>query len=235
MGNFGQIAIYIYATSNYFGWLLMKNAKAFAIALGIVVVLIAIMMILSPATGYLSLPASTPKVSGGAVLCSSYDKDKDGYVEENPTTLNKCWPLDCNDNDAKINSGVPEIYGDKIDNDCDGKINEVEPQIVQLSYSWKPRVGMEIGKNPDKVCQTYYASKGAIFAAYRVQIRYYKTLDDCKNGGVPTETESALLPFSDQIVDYSKTCGVNGMNLPGFTGISGISSIDSWVVMTCWR
>ncbi len=43
--------------------------------------------------------------------------DQDGYCDDE----------DCNDEDASINPGATEICFDKVDNNCDGRIDEWEP------------------------------------------------------------------------------------------------------------
>src|ERR1043165_7900644 len=62
-----------------------------------------------------------------------FDGDHDGYGKTNsPTTTGSATPPqdyakldgDCNDGDASVNPGKPEICGDGIDNNCDGQIDE---------------------------------------------------------------------------------------------------------------
>lgn len=59
-------------------------------------------------------------VPGPAVAAPSCDADGDGYLN----ATRKCGGNDCNDADAAVNPGAPEICGDGIDNDCDG-IDEI--------------------------------------------------------------------------------------------------------------
>lgn len=49
-----------------------------------------------------------------------FDYDGDSYSVDGGS----CGPIDCNDNDAGINPGLPEICADAIDNDCDGSVDE---------------------------------------------------------------------------------------------------------------
>jgi hypothetical protein len=52
------------------------------------------------------------------------DADNDGYYVGG----NECGIKDCDDNDASINPGAPEICGDSVDNDCDKKKDDRDPE-----------------------------------------------------------------------------------------------------------
>ena len=62
-------------------------------------------------TSVTTTSTTTTTLSGGCV-----DGDGDGYG-----IGNGCLGDDCNDGDATINPGVPELVGDGIDQDCDGQ------------------------------------------------------------------------------------------------------------------
>jgi hypothetical protein len=51
------------------------------------------------------------------------DKDKDGYSPEGGS----CGPLDCNDKFPSINPGVKEICTNKLDDDCNGLVDQNDP------------------------------------------------------------------------------------------------------------
>ena len=61
------------------------------------------------------------------------DTDGDGYGDINNTILASAMPngyvannTDCDDGNPTVNPGQSEIYGDEIDNNCDGAIDEIE-------------------------------------------------------------------------------------------------------------
>ncbi|MCX7111605.1 MAG: Ig-like domain-containing protein [Proteobacteria bacterium] len=51
------------------------------------------------------------------------DKDKDGYSPEGGS----CGPVDCNDKQMTMNPGLKEICTNKIDDDCNGKVDQADP------------------------------------------------------------------------------------------------------------
>jgi hypothetical protein len=60
--------------------------------------------------------AGTDVCSGSAcVTCDKIDNDKDGY--------NAC--VDCNDNDPNVNPGAFDVPGNNVDDDCNGKVDDV--------------------------------------------------------------------------------------------------------------
>ena len=103
-------------------------------------------------------------IAVGTVTCT--DNDGDGYG--NPASLACTYPeADCDDNDPTINPGVKtDIYGDSIDNDCDGEIDEDPPFcsvkiipdefFVGLSLLPRLKIIRIIGVGPD------FASQGNI-------------------------------------------------------------------------
>jgi hypothetical protein len=85
------------------------------------------------------LPMSAPEqdkeclLKGGPSMPCYYDNDSDGYGElyagEHCSGLCPALGLtdiagDCNDADAKINPKALEVCGDKLDNNCDGYVDE---------------------------------------------------------------------------------------------------------------
>jgi len=60
--------------------------------------------------------ASTEVCTASACLgCDKVDNDKDGY--------NAC--VDCNDNDPNVNPGAFDVPGNNVDDDCNGKVDDV--------------------------------------------------------------------------------------------------------------
>lgn len=59
--------------------------------------------------------------NGNGIECTDYDND--GYFLEQGCQT----PIDCDDEDEKINPSADEICDDQKDNDCDGKIDSDDP------------------------------------------------------------------------------------------------------------
>jgi hypothetical protein len=54
---------------------------------------------------------------GDALVSYEGEEGLDGYVDK---------PGDCNDNDAEVNPDALEFWGDSVDNDCDGSVDETD-------------------------------------------------------------------------------------------------------------
>ncbi len=84
-----------------------------------------------------------PSLSGSATWY--LDADGDGYGDSNISTTNCTPPVgyvaldgDCNDNNANINPGATEVCNG-IDDDCDGLVDQADPNLVGNSI-WYPDV-----------------------------------------------------------------------------------------------
>jgi len=83
--------------------------------------------------GFTGTDSFTYKVNNGGIdstpatvtlaVGACTDKDKDGYSPEGGS----CGPVDCNDKQATVNPGLKEICTNKIDDDCNGKVDQADP------------------------------------------------------------------------------------------------------------
>jgi len=224
----------------------MKDAKAAGVAIAVVFIVVIGVLLVQSITGYLTLPRPGPS-PGGAVLCT--DNDKDGYYALGPNKTIVCTPIDCNDNDQKINPGFPEIYGDKIDNDCDGRIDEVEPnvQIMYIdsvsNYNYDTPMGHFtsndiIGKNRLQVCQKM-GYKQAVSAGYQITVYYSDSMASC-NQRTTKSIEAIYSPARFEFKDFSGGCtnktDVLNLDNSAFTTTANTPHrITSTIVLTCWR
>jgi hypothetical protein len=67
----------------------------------------------------------------GDGFCEGYDIDRDGLAECGDGTL----PGDCGDGDPSVNPNATEVFGDGIDNDCDGVVDDPVPDSDQDGWS----------------------------------------------------------------------------------------------------
>lgn len=82
------------------------------------------------------------------------DYDNDGYDGI------ACGGTDCNDNNASVYPGAPELCGDGIDNDCDGEIDETDLTVsagdCEVSYyGYAPEQGADLTATPSGGSGTY--------------------------------------------------------------------------------
>ncbi|MFZ4701962.1 MAG: Ig-like domain-containing protein, partial [Candidatus Methylumidiphilus sp.] len=83
--------------------------------------------------GFTGTDSFTYKVNNGGIdstpgtvtlaVGACTDKDKDGYSPEGGS----CGPVDCNDKQMTMNPGLKEICTNKIDDDCNGKVDQADP------------------------------------------------------------------------------------------------------------
>jgi len=211
----------------------MKDVKPFAIALGIVIVLIAAFILTDYTTGYAvtSTGAKGTGVVGGLLggtkgatgaqpplsLCDNkakalYDTDKDGDYVVGQTT---CKPnFDCDDNDATINHLANEIPGDGINNDCDSRIDESDPYFETIVMYHNPSPDFEnifyaVSKTATELCRDRYGFKGATSVGYMYRFEYFNSVDDCKKSALKetyVDTAFVPMPTNQALFDYNGDC-----------------------------
>ena len=77
------------------------------------------------------------------------DGDNDGYFDR----ANPCSVIDCNDNNASVNSGATEICENNIDDNCDGQIDEnCIPFVTICNQTWMSKnLDISTYKNGDPI------------------------------------------------------------------------------------
>lgn len=65
--------------------------------------------------------------ASACVTCDKIDVDKDGY--------NAC--VDCNDNDPNVNPGAFDVPGNSVDDDCNGKVDDVVTCDTSIAHDTK--------------------------------------------------------------------------------------------------
>jgi hypothetical protein len=101
--------------------------------------------------------------STGQNVCSSCtNNDGDGYYANGGT----CGAVDCNDNNASIYPGAPEVCYDEIDNNCDGLIDEgCPPRPCQiLNAYWTPAGPVQNGTTVILKMDTLSCNSSHLFA-----------------------------------------------------------------------
>ncbi len=64
------------------------------------------------------------------------DRDLDGYGDGKD-----CIDADCNDNDTSINPGASEVCDNQMDDDCDGLVDDADPDCVQ---TWAQEIDFQV-------------------------------------------------------------------------------------------
>lgn len=153
---------------------------------------------------------------GNQCLAVTGDVDQDGFFE----------PIDCNDNDSLINPGADEICGNKIDDNCDGRIDE------------EGCITIECRPGDTRDC---YDGKAATLQVDNTPCR--RGRQTCTNSGKWGDCQGQVLPTSERCDGEDNDCngkiddGENGKSLTRscYKGASNTSGVGTCVpgVQTC--
>ncbi|GAC1351761.1 MAG: hypothetical protein NVS3B20_04220 [Polyangiales bacterium] len=76
-------------------------------------------------------------IASEVLLDPEKDNDGDGWL----------FKEDCNDANKEVNPGAYEVLGDGVDNDCDGKVDNPEPDCDQLTIPYNSTDALDFAKS----------------------------------------------------------------------------------------